>query len=83
MARATERPGFFEEPLATQMEAKRDEARRKRRITYDCFNAVVKGDKVVCAQGGFASPIPLLTVLRGRSSAICQKCPVYDDGEES
>lgn len=74
---------YFEEPLGSQLEAKRDEARRRRRITYDCFNTVVKGNVVVCARGYFSTSIPLITVLRGRSSAACAKCPDYDDGGEA
>ena len=81
--RATDQSRYFEEPLASQLEAKRDEARGKRRITYDCFNAVVKGNVVACARGGFAHSIPLITVLRGMSSAVCARCPDYDDGGEA
>jgi hypothetical protein len=79
----TDHSKYFEEPLATRMEMKRDEARGRRRIAYDCFNAVVKGNVVVCAQGYFPTSIPLITVLRGRSSAACAKCPDYDDGGEA
>lgn len=73
---------YFEEPLASQLEAKRDEARKKRHITYDCFNAVFSGGGVRCVQGHFVHLIPLLTVLRGRSTAVCVGCAGYDDGGE-
>jgi len=73
---------YFEEPLSTQLEGKRDEARTKRRITYDCFHAVASGDGVRCAREHFSRSIPLLTVLSGRSTAICMKCRDYDDGGE-
>ena len=73
---------YFEEPLATQLEAKQNEARQKRRITYDCFNAVVRNGRVNCARGHFSHLILLATVLRGRSTAFCVKCPDYDDGGE-
>jgi len=73
---------YFEEPLASQLEAKRDLARTKRRITYDCFNAMVRDGQVICARGHLANSVPLLTVLRGRSTKICVKCADYDDGGE-
>lgn len=74
---------YFEEPLATQLEIKREEARKKRRITYDCFNAILSDGQVKCAQGHFRHSIPLLTVLRGRSTAVCVKCADYDNGGEA
>ena len=73
---------YFEEPLASQLEAKRNAARAKRHITYDCFNAVVTDGRVRCVRGRLADSIPLLTVLRGRSTAVCVKCADYDDGGE-
>ena len=73
---------YFEEPLASQFEAKRNTARTKRRITYDCFNAVVTDGRVRCVRGRLADSIPLLTVLRGRSTAVCVKCADYDDGDD-
>ena len=73
---------YFEEPLASELEAKRDLARTKRRITYDCFNAVVMDGRVSCAKGHLSRPLPLLTVLRGRSTKVCMKCVDYDDGGE-
>ena len=71
---------YFKEQLASQLEAKRNTARTKRRITYDCFNAVVRDGEVSCARGHLTNSIPLLTVLRGRSTAVCVKCGDYDDG---
>ena len=79
---------YFEEPLAIQLEIKRDVARTKRRITFDCFHAVCSDGGVRCSKGHFnqAGPvnhcIPLLTVLRGRSTAVCVGCADYDDGGE-
>lgn len=73
---------YFEEPLASQLEAKRDMARTKRRITYDCFNAVVRDGQVSCPRGHLANSVPLLTILRGRSTKVCVKCADYDDGGE-
>jgi hypothetical protein len=74
---------YFEEPLASQLEAKRNAARAKRHITYDCFNAVVMDGRVKCLRGRLVDSIPLLTVLRGRSTAMCVNCADYDDGGES
>ena len=73
---------YFREPFASQMELKRDQTRTKRRITYDCFHAVVSDGAVRCARGYLSHSIPLLTVLRGRSTAVCMKCADYDDGGE-
>jgi len=73
---------YFDEPLASQLEAKRDHARAKRRITYDCFNAVVRDGQVNCVRGHLSNSVPLLTVLRGRSTAVCVKCADYDNGGE-
>lgn len=73
---------YFEEPLATHLEAKRDMARTKRRITYDCFNAMVMDGRVGCARGHFTDSIPLLTALRGRSTVVCVNCADYEDGGE-
>jgi hypothetical protein len=71
---------YFEEPLANHLEVKRNHARTKRRITYDCFNAVMRDEQVRCAREHFSNTVPLLTVLRGRSTAVCVKCADYDDG---
>jgi hypothetical protein len=73
---------YFQEPVASRLEEKRDLARTKRRITYDCFNAIVKDEEVVCCRGHLADSIPLVTVLRGRSTKVCANCPDYDDGGE-
>jgi len=79
---ANDESGYFEEPLASQLEAKRYAARAKRRITYDCFHAVLVDGVVICDKGHFPQPIPLLTVLRGRSTAACARCREYDNGDE-
>jgi len=73
---------YFDEPLAAELEAKRNHARTKRRITYDCYNAVVRDGQVSCARGHLTNSVPLLTVLRGRSTRVCVKCADYDDGGE-
>ena len=74
---------YFGEPHATNLEAMRSEARAKRRIVYDCFHAIVIGDKVGCARGYFAKLLPFLAVLRGRGTTICAGCVDYNDGGEN
>lgn len=76
------RSKYSAEPLAGHLEAKRNAARTKRRITYDCFHAVCNGGGVRCTREHFKRGIPLLTVLRGRSTSACVKCADYDDGGE-
>ena len=74
---------LFIEPIATELEQMREEARKKWRITYDCFSAKVKGDKVVCAEGYLLGRrLTLLSVLRGQSSRVCQDCSMesYPEG---
>jgi len=77
---------LFQEPRATQLTLLRIQARRKRRLTYDCMNTRVQGEWVYCRKG-YKLPSPgrqnsnglgLLSVLKGRSSQICQKCKDYD-----
>jgi hypothetical protein len=77
---------IFTEPHTSNLAKLRIKAREKRRITYDCLNAIVEGDKVKCrkgnvigrAQNGTAS---LLSVLSGRSAKVCQECKEYDADE--
>ena len=80
----------FEEPIASELTASRIGARSKRRLTYDCMNAIVAGDRVKCQRGyafkvpgrGASTGLSLLSVLRGRCSQVCQRCKDYD-GEET
>jgi len=79
---------LYEEPLATQLEAMRAEARSKRRLTFDCYNTRERGDRVICWLGimlhndSLDCGLPLLSVLKGRSALICQKCKFYSDDKE-
>ena len=75
---------FFEEPNATNLAIMRIEARRRRRITYDCMNAIVKGDKVECKKGhalGYLAKkqFDLLYALKGKTGGHCNKCKDYDE----
>ena len=79
--------GLFMEPTATEMANRREVARSRRRIIYDCYNAVVFGGSVKCKAGhSFASRlnwIPLAKVLRGSAYLRCQGCKDYIDGEDN
>jgi len=76
---------YFEVGKAEELTTLRIWARGKRRLTYDCMNAVVQGKEAVCKLGhefkvGRSKGIGmgLLSVLRGRSSSKCQKCTDFD-----
>lgn len=78
---------LFQAPAANALTRLRLQTRRKRRITYDCMNAIVKGDIVVCKKGHIFKPwgrgtkpgIGVLTILRGMSSSACRNCEDYDE----
>lgn len=72
-------PQLFKEPAATQLANQRFKMRGKKRITYDCMNSIVKNDKVDCKIGKFDHPLPLFSVLAGRSSNICNHCLSYNE----
>jgi len=80
---------WFKRPKVNELTILRREARR-RRLTYDCMNAVVQGNTVVCKRGHpfkvmgkRKSPgLPVIGVLGGMSSCECRKCEDYD-GEET
>ena len=73
---------YFEPEKAGELTKIRDETRRenpKRRLTYDCLNAVLgKGLKIRCKCGHPLKTTSLLPILRGRSSRICQLCKDFD-----
>lgn len=80
---------LFTEPVSSDLTASRIKARQKRRLTYDCMNARVKGDRVICrdgylfpqigcGKGGEYIGLDLVGVLAGRSSSVCQGCEDYD-----
>ena len=73
---------LFDEPEASEFAKLRIEARNKRRVTYDCLNAIVDGERVKCNIGrhiGRAADgsMSLVSVLSGRSSSVCQDCKDY------
>ena len=67
-----------------QLTEMRVEARIQGRITYDCINAIVKGDKVICKKGydlgdRIKHDLDLLQVLKGKTASACKKCVDYDE----
>ena len=81
---------WFKRPKADDLTILRIKARRRRRLTYDCMNAVVLGSTVVCKRGYTFKVmgkrkepgLPLIGVLGGMSSCLCHRCKDYD-GEEN
>jgi hypothetical protein len=76
-------PELFKDKQATELEHSRTAARKTGRTSYDCFNALVFGDKVRCRYGhvlGTAreGSLPFVTVVRGTHSAVCTGCKDYE-----
>lgn len=74
---------YFTEPQASELAKLRIEARKKRRITFDCLSAVVDDDKVKCKKGNVIGraqngTMSLVSALAGRSALVCQDCKKYD-----
>jgi len=73
---------YFTEPKASQLDKMREKAKRKHgRITYDCSNAIVKGDRVVCKKGCLlrrSGSVELISVLKGLAIRKCITCSDYD-----
>lgn len=60
--------------------------KRHPHLTFDCFKAKVKGQKVVCSTGSRISHYPggamtLVSVLRGRTASVCDLCLEFDGGD--
>lgn len=57
------------------------------RVTYDCVEAKVNGDRVTCHRGTPLHPdskdggLPLAAVLRGKTAAHCRVCEHFSGGE--
>lgn len=75
---------YFEEPMATKLEVLREIARKKKRLTYDCYNTIVPGNlptRVTCRKGKLGGKtMPLACVLRGMTALCCRECRDYNDG---
>lgn len=56
------------------------------RLTYDCVNTVVTGDRVKCKAKRILDKLSadgsmkLLGVLKGRTSTFCLECTKYEEG---
>lgn len=82
--------GLPDETRQTILEQEREQRRKERPITYDCFSALFPADgdnRVKCAKGIPISRtgdggIDLTSVLRGRGGTGCINCAEYDDGGE-
>jgi len=81
---------WFKRPKVNELTILRREARRKRRLTYDCLNGIVAGSTVLCKRGHTFKVmgkrkipgLPVIGVLGGMSSSVCRNCEDYD-GEET
>ena len=81
---------WFKRPKVDELTILRIKARRRRRLTYDCMNAVVAGSTVVCKRGHTFKVmgkrkipgLPVIGVLGGMSSSVCRNCEDFD-GEET
>ena len=78
----------WEKPLFLDECEKQRKLARKRHscLTFDCFKAKVKGQKVVCSTGSRISHYPggamtLVSVLRGRTASVCDLCLEFEGGD--
>ena len=66
------------------METQREQRRALNpRQTFDCFNAHVRGDRVVCLKGYHLGAskdgsLYLLSVLKGTTSSECKNCQDFN-----
>lgn len=70
---------YFRPPDSVSLAVNRAKVRKLRRLTYDCVHNHTDGESVFCGKehkfpSSKTGAMPLLSVLRGRSSSICQKC---------
>ena len=77
---------FWSDEILESCEREREEHRKRHgRITFDCFGAVARGDRVFCTQGETLhheskdGSMYLLAVLRGRTSSACKACEHYEE----
>jgi|GEM_PF-3858238 len=81
----TEVKNIWERPdVLDSFETKREKRRALNpRLTFDCFNAHARGDRVVCVKGyhlGCSNDgsLYLASVLEGIASAKCKSCPDFN-----
>ena len=78
----------FAEPIATELDALREQRRQARSITYDCQQALVTADlRVTCRKGkaltnnSHDGGLNLVAVLRGFTAGCCKVCQDYQPGD--
>lgn len=83
-------PSIWDSPNTLAMlEEQRDERRRKAgRISFDCLNLKVRGDRVICAKGKLLGSsrdgsIALITVMRGVLLGSCRECSEFTKEEDN
>ena len=76
---------YFKEPYASIAEEKRQKARERGRIPFDCYNAIypARDNRVKCKLGhkmGVSKngTMELATVMAGRLSAGCRHCKDFN-----
>lgn len=81
---ATVNQEYFSQPMAIELEQRREEARLKHCIPYDCFHCILDAEDgmVYCRKKHQLNSLSLKGVLKGRSSPSCQLCPDYNTEEE-
>lgn len=58
---------------------------RSGRLTFDCFEARLRGDRVYCSKGhnlmiiSKSGSMYAYAVLRGRTAKICRECEDFND----
>jgi len=65
-----------------EWEAKRERAREKGPITFDCRHALISPKGVICRLEHFTRldpPLGLGAILRGRSVSICHTCHDFEE----
>lgn len=74
---------FLTEEDMARLEEKREELRQKgRRLSFDCFNLKVRGDRVICCKHPNVN-LSLDRVLKGYTAPICFVCLDYDDVDKA
>ena len=73
--------------LLDKLEQQRATKRVTGRLTFDCQNTLVKGDRVFCSKGKLLGQakdgsLALIVVLRGITSGTCKGCGDYSSDEE-
>ena len=70
-----------------ELERMRATKRVTGRLTFDCLNNMVRGDRVFCSKGKLLGQakdgsLALIVVLRGITSGTCKGCEDYSSDEE-